>query len=147
MCGPSFEADVTIEALEGESYTVKTNKWGMGALTPPDKNANECVACVRGDQTKLTLQNIPLETQQQYGIDSTEEVIFVEASLKSHIQVVHDHARLRDGRLVPFWKFEGSTAHVGVLSDEEAVKDDELMLVVVASSFGNEQYWVPRSST
>src|SRR5487761_1618064 len=74
MCDYSLEAYRTRPAREGERYV--TTRFGSGSIrlaAPGDATIPVCVAC----DTALRLEGIPADLQERYGLQATEDAVFV----------------------------------------------------------------------
>lgn len=74
MCDYSLEMYASRPAQEGEQYqTVRFPTGSVGLSAAGDTSKAICVAC----DTRLTLENIPVEVQKLAGVGPTANVTFV----------------------------------------------------------------------
>ena len=74
MCDYSLETYRSRPAQKGEKYTlIRFRSRSMGFASPGDCGT---AVCLQSD-TRLELSDIPIELQQRYGLDATEDVTVV----------------------------------------------------------------------
>ena len=83
MCKASLWAKHHVTAKEGETYGIGVSDHGLPALHPAGQSAKDCIACVP-NRTVLTLTNIPVKLQKQFGIGETATVMFVDTGDNQH---------------------------------------------------------------
>jgi hypothetical protein len=93
MCDYSLEFYATRQAQENEVYvTTRFPSGSMGFAAPGDCTTAVCVTY----GTKMTLENLPDELQQELGIGPIESVTFARIEEGLH----HDGVRFANGRTV-----------------------------------------------
>jgi hypothetical protein len=93
MCDYSLEFYATRQAQENEVYvTTRFPSGSMGFAAPGDCTTAVCVTY----GTKMTLENLPPELQQELGIGPIEAVTFARIEEGLH----HDGVRFANGRTV-----------------------------------------------
>jgi hypothetical protein len=93
MCDYSLEFYATRQARENEVYvTTRFPSGSMGFAAPGDCATAVCVAY----GTKMTLENLPPELQQDLAIGPIESVVFARVEESLH----HDGVRFANGQTV-----------------------------------------------
>ena len=93
MCDYSLEMYRSRPAVAGERYeTYRFPSGSIGFVAPGDTTTAVCMAC----DTRLELDDIPLDVQQRLDVEAASPVTFVRIDVEVH----HDGVRFANGREV-----------------------------------------------
>ena len=125
MCKGSINAKLAISAVAGSMVTIGINPLHQfGVFHEAGVSPDDCVVCV-DDKQRLTLSDIPVELQEDFGIRDTALATFHDNAENELDQLEFDNGRMADLDLFGGYGIIAYIGELDITGSPTATKDPE----------------------